>query len=189
LNHCFTYSQHGTDQHGRGRLSTYSTAQTFDRTAYLNKRLAANADTAIPRSSSATDPNRYASLPLPVSKRLNRPNRDWFAILEKVPDRRTSRIGHLMEIRYYFDPDTGQPHIYGHGVTEQEIEEVLRGRGEDLRATGNSRRKIGQTSAGRYLQVFYVPDPDSDSVFVITAYEPQAKAKKAFRRRQRRRPK
>ena len=74
------------------------------------------------------------------------------------------------------------------------MEEVLRGRGEDLRATGNSRRKLGQTSAGRYLQifyvpVFYVPDEDSDSVFVITAYEPQGKAKKAFRRRQRRKPK
>jgi hypothetical protein len=94
-----------------------------------------------------------------------------------------------MEVRYYLDPDTGQPHIYSHGVTEEEVEEILRGRGEDLRATGNSRRKIGQTVAGRYLQVFYVPDDDPDSVFVITAYELQGKAKKAFRRRQRRKPK
>jgi hypothetical protein len=94
-----------------------------------------------------------------------------------------------MEVRYYLDPDTGQPHIYDHGVTEQEVEEVLRGRGEDLRATGNARRKIGQTVAGRYLQVFYVPDQDPDSVFAITAYELQSKAKKAFRRRQRRKPK
>jgi hypothetical protein len=70
--------------------------------------------------------------------------------------------------------------VYGHGVTETEVEEVLRGRGEDLRATGNSRRKIGQTLAGRFLQVFYVPDEDPDSVFVITAYEPQAKAKKSL---------
>ena len=57
-----------------------------------------------------------------------------------------------MELRFYEDPDTGQPHIYGHGVTEQEVEEVLRGRGEDLQATGNSRRKIGQTSVGRYCK-------------------------------------
>jgi hypothetical protein len=42
---------------------------------------------------------------------------------------------------------------------------------------------------GRYLQVFYVPDEDSEDVFVITAYEPQGKAKKAFRRRQRKKPK
>jgi hypothetical protein len=94
-----------------------------------------------------------------------------------------------LEVRYYLDPGTGQPHIYGHGVTESEVEEVLRGRGEDLRATGNSRRKIGQTLVGRYLQVFYVPDEDSESVFVITAYEPQGKAKQAFRRRQRRKSK
>jgi hypothetical protein len=49
--------------------------------------------------------------------------------------------------------------------------------------------KIGQTSAGCYLQVFYVPDEDPDTMFVITAYEPQAKAKQAFRRRQRRKSK
>ena len=94
-----------------------------------------------------------------------------------------------MEIRYYLDQETGQPHIYAHGVTEQEIKEVLRGPGEDLRAIGNSRRKIGQTAAGRYLQVFYVPDEDPETVFVITADEPQAKAKNAFRRRQRRKRK
>lgn len=74
-----------------------------------------------------------------------------------------------MDVRYFLDPDTDQPHIYGHGVTEQEVEEVLRGRGEDVRATGNSRRKIGQTLAGRLLQVFYLPYEDSDSVFAIPA--------------------
>jgi len=94
-----------------------------------------------------------------------------------------------MELRFYEDPDTGQPHIFGHGVTEQEVEEVMRSRGEDLRAGGNSRRKIGKTIGGRCLQVFYVSDEGSDSAFVITAYEPKGKAKKAFRRRQRRKPK
>lgn len=54
-----------------------------------------------------------------------------------------------MEVRYFLDPDTGQPHIYGHGVGETEVEEVLRGRGEDLRQARHSRRKIGQTAAGR----------------------------------------
>jgi hypothetical protein len=94
-----------------------------------------------------------------------------------------------MEVRYFLDPDTGQPHIYGHGVSEHEVDEVLRGRGEDLRAARDSRRKIGQTAADRVLQVFYVPDADPESVFVITAYEPRGKAKKAFRRRQRRKRK
>ena len=91
-----------------------------------------------------------------------------------------------MEVRYYLDPDTGQPHIYGHGVTEKEVEEVLRGRGEDVRGSGKLRRKLGQTMQGRYIQVFYVPDEDPESVFVVTAYEPRGKAKRAFRRRQRR---
>ena len=62
-----------------------------------------------------------------------------------------------MEVRYYVDPDTELPHIYGHGVTEIEVEEVLRGAGEDVAGKNNSRRKIGQTKAGRYLQVFTVP--------------------------------
>ncbi len=93
-----------------------------------------------------------------------------------------------MEIRFYNDPDTGQPHIYGHGVTEDEVGEVLRGAGEDLRGARDSRMKLGQTAAGRYLQVIYVPDEDPESVFVITAYELRGKAKKAYRRRQRRKP-
>jgi hypothetical protein len=48
--------------------------------------------------------------------------------------------------------------------------------------------KLGRTAAGRYLQVIYVPDPNPETVFVITAYELQGNAKKAFRRRQRMRP-
>jgi hypothetical protein len=27
-----------------------------------------------------------------------------------------------MNLRFYEDPDTGQPHIYQHSVTEQEVE-------------------------------------------------------------------
>ena len=63
-----------------------------------------------------------------------------------------------MEIRFYEDPDTGQPHIYGHGVTEEEVRQVLQGSGEDLPAARDSRMKLGQTASGRYLQVIYVPD-------------------------------
>jgi hypothetical protein len=92
-----------------------------------------------------------------------------------------------MEIRFYDDPETGQPHISGHGVTEQEVAEVLGGSGEDLPGRADSRMRLGQTAAGRYLQVIYVPDGGAESVFVITAYELRGKAKAAFRRRQRRR--
>jgi hypothetical protein len=48
--------------------------------------------------------------------------------------------------------------------------------------------RLGQTAAGRYLQVIYVPDPEPGAVFVLTAYELRGKAKNAFRRRQRRKP-
>ena len=73
-----------------------------------------------------------------------------------------------MEIRYHVDPDTGQPHIYGHAFTERAVEEDLRGRGEDVRAARDWRRKIGQTMAGRYLQVFYVPDEDLRKIVCVS---------------------
>lgn len=91
-----------------------------------------------------------------------------------------------MEIRFYNDPETGLPHIYEHSVTEDEVNDVLFGHGEDLPAKRGARMKLGRTRAGRYLQVIYVPDEDPKSVFVITAYELQGKAKSAYRRRQRR---
>jgi hypothetical protein len=90
------------------------------------------------------------------------------------------------EVCFYLDPETGQPHIYGHGVTEEEVEQVLRGLGEDLPGSKGTRMKLGQTWAGRFLQVVYVPDSGSVDVLVITAFELRGKAKKAFRRRQRR---
>lgn len=91
-----------------------------------------------------------------------------------------------MDFRYHDNPVTGQPHIYDHGVTEAEVEQVFRNSGEDLPGRGDSRMRLGQTDAGRYLQVIYVPD-DPQSAFVVTAYELRGKAKQAYRRRRRRR--
>jgi hypothetical protein len=93
-----------------------------------------------------------------------------------------------MDIRYYTDRETGEPHIHDHNVGEEEVEQVMRGSGEDLPAKNGARMKLGQTAAGRYLQVIYVPDEHQDSVFVITAYQLRGKAKTAFRRRRRRKP-
>ena len=90
----------------------------------------------------------------------------------------------MVQVRYYHDPRTGQPHIYGHNVTEDEAEGVLDRPMEDRPGQEGSRMAVGQTSAGRYLRVIYVPDPKPESVFVITAYEMGPKAKKALRRRQ-----
>ena len=91
-----------------------------------------------------------------------------------------------MSIRFYRDPATGEPHIYNHGVTEEEVEEVIGRPGEDRRGREGSRVAIGQTRAGRFLRVIYVPDPEPDSLFVITAYELRGKPLTAYRRRQRR---
>ena len=92
-----------------------------------------------------------------------------------------------MKIRFYVDPSTNQPHIYRHEVDENEVEEVLGRPGEDRPGREGSRVAIGQTRAGRYLRVIYVPDPEPDSVFVITAYELKGKPSTAYRRRRRRR--
>ena len=92
-----------------------------------------------------------------------------------------------MVIRFYLDPATGQPHILEHGVDEGEVEDVLATPGEDRPGGDGSRIAIGQTRGGRYLRVIYVPDPQPDSVFVITAYELKGKPLLAYRRRRRRR--
>lgn len=93
-----------------------------------------------------------------------------------------------MEVRFHIDPDTDEPHIYGHGIMESEVLQVLRGAGQDLAGARDSRIKIGQTATGRYLKVIYVRDADGLGIFVITAYDLGAKAKRAFRRKQRRKP-
>jgi hypothetical protein len=93
-----------------------------------------------------------------------------------------------VDIRYYIDPESGEPHIYEHGIDELEVEYVLNSAGDEFRGVRDSRIKIGQTAAGRYIKVVYVPDMGKVSVFVITAYELQGKAKTAFRRRNRRKP-
>ena len=92
-----------------------------------------------------------------------------------------------MDFRYYVDAETGEPHVYEHDVTEEEVEYVLRHPGEDRPGSNGSRQALGQTAAGRYLRVIYVPDPGANSVFVITAYDLQGKSLQAFRRRRRRR--
>jgi len=75
-----------------------------------------------------------------------------------------------MNIRFYRDPDTGEPHIYGHGVDEDEVADVLESPGEDRPGREGSRIALGKTRAGRYLRVIYVPDPEPDSVFVILSF-------------------
>jgi hypothetical protein len=90
-----------------------------------------------------------------------------------------------MNLRFYIDPETQIPHIYRHGIDEGEVEDVLRKPGEDRPGRESSRVAIGQTRAGRYVRVIYVPDEEPDSIFVITAYQLTGKPLLAYRRRRR----
>ena len=91
-----------------------------------------------------------------------------------------------MNLRFYIDPETREPHLSRHGVSEQEVRDVLERPIEDRPGMEGSRVALGQTRAGRYLRVIYVPDPILDSMFVITAYELGPKAKHALTRRRKR---
>lgn len=90
-----------------------------------------------------------------------------------------------MNIRYYIDPETDLPHIYNHNVSESEVEDVLLKPVEDRHGREDSRISMGQTRAGRYLKVIYVPDPEPETVFVITAFELTGKPLIAYKRRRR----
>ncbi len=91
-----------------------------------------------------------------------------------------------MRIRFYRDPETDLPHIYEHDVTEMDVEQAMRQRGEDRAGAGESRVAIGRTLAGRIVRIIYVRDADGEGIFVITAYELRGKPLTAYRRRKRR---
>jgi hypothetical protein len=88
-----------------------------------------------------------------------------------------------MKLRFYIDPETGEPHIFNHDVEEDEAREVLENAGEDRPGRQGSRVAIGRTEDGRYLRVIYVPDPEPGSAFVITAYDLEGKPLAAYRSR------
>jgi Domain of unknown function (DUF4258) len=88
-----------------------------------------------------------------------------------------------MHLRFHIDPETDEPHIHRHGVTEDEVEEVMLRPGDDFPGREGSRIALGQTDSGRYLQVVYVLDPDRLGAFVVTAYDLRGKALAAYRRR------
>lgn len=94
-----------------------------------------------------------------------------------------------MQIRYYIDPETELPHIYSHDVKEREVEDVILSPGEDRPGREGSRVAIGRTTGGRFLKVIYVPNPEPNSIFVITAYDLKGKPLMAYRRRRRRKQK
>jgi len=71
------------------------------------------------------------------------------------------------------DDDSGGnvQHCAEHGVTKEEVEEVLQN-AKDADVSRSSHRPVvfGDTSAGRHLMVVY-EKVDSETVYPVTAYE------------------
>jgi uncharacterized DUF497 family protein len=69
------------------------------------------------------------------------------------------------------DPDGNVQHCAEHGVTKEEVEEVLQNP-EDSDVSRSSGRPVvfGHTSTGRHLMVVY-EEADPDTVYPITAYD------------------
>ena len=61
-----------------------------------------------------------------------------------------------MKVRFYVDPESGEPHVGLHAVGEEEVRNVLARPLEDRPGRDGSRVALGQTAAGRYLRVIYV---------------------------------
>jgi uncharacterized DUF497 family protein len=91
-----------------------------------------------------------------------------------------------MRVKFFIDPETGKPHIFNHGVSEDEVQQILVRPGSVLRGRKNSRFALGQTATGRYLKVVYVPGKEARTILVVTAYDLRGKELKAYRRRRRR---
>jgi hypothetical protein len=95
-----------------------------------------------------------------------------------------------MKVRFYRElwdhPITRYPAIYGNDVVEREAYAVLAHPGEDLPGVHGSRTALGQIKPfERYLRVVYVPEPDTNSAFVLTAMTLRGAVLRACRARQR----
>ena len=88
-----------------------------------------------------------------------------------------------MRLRFYIDPELGEPHFTRHEVAESEIRRVLERPQARYRGSRGALIAIGQTDEGRWLQVIFVEDPNPNSYFVITAYTPRPGLIRAIRRR------
>ena len=72
------------------------------------------------------------------------------------------------------DPDGNVPHIAEHGVTIEEVEEVLSDPDNSTEVSARSARSItfGETAAGRYLAgVWETALEDPLTIYPVTAYD------------------
>jgi hypothetical protein len=96
-----------------------------------------------------------------------------------------------MRVRFYREELWNRPTarvlaIHGNDVVEQEAYAVLAHPGEDLPGFDGSRMALGQIRpVERYLRVIYVPEPERNSAFVLTAFTLRGDVLRACRARQR----
>ena len=88
-----------------------------------------------------------------------------------------------MNFRFYIDPETGDPHILRHRVSEEEVKEIFLSPTEDRPGRDGARLLVGRTEEGRFIRIIYVRDPEPGSVFVVTAYELTERPLRALMRR------
>jgi uncharacterized DUF497 family protein len=69
------------------------------------------------------------------------------------------------------DPDGNVQHCAAHGVTKEEVEEVLQNPTDtDVSRSSGQPVVFGDTSTGRHLLVVY-EEIDADTVYPVTAYD------------------
>lgn len=87
-----------------------------------------------------------------------------------------------MRFRFFIDPKTGEPHIYEHGVTEREVEQVFEDDPYKTVAREGAYQVSGQTWGGRYLRIVY-REEGPDEVFVIHARDLRKREKRTYRKK------
>lgn len=96
-----------------------------------------------------------------------------------------------MRVRFYHEPLWNRPTarilaIHGNDVVEKHAYAVLAHPGEDLPGFDGCRVALGQIRPREsYLRVLYVPEPESGSLFVLTAMRLRGDVLRACRARQR----
>ncbi|NLI78445.1 MAG: DUF4258 domain-containing protein [Candidatus Riflebacteria bacterium] len=90
-----------------------------------------------------------------------------------------------MKVCFYMDPETGEPHIFKHGITEDEVYSLLENPKEDQACRGGARIARGMADSGRFLRVVYAKH--QNEIVVITGWVMAGNELKAYRRRNRNR--
>lgn len=88
-----------------------------------------------------------------------------------------------MRLRFYIDPETGEPHIHNHHVEEWEVWDICDEPLESRPGGDGTTVLLGQTRNGRFIRVICRRDEHRDSTLIITAYEPGPQAIRGLRRR------